>query len=630
MRGILFLFGLVVVCNALAQSGEEMTITENDTLPIKPIRFTATSASEYILNLMDGDSLWGPSGEHMHLSLSRLIDHFNEPFDSVEVRLSGFDYDSIDPRLTDIVRNDTLPVRWLNDDLFIVDTVALEKEPFLTRTTYVMNAVDSAAFSVIDTIPDLRNLVDSILQVRDTITEVFIDSLFLESKNIRMHHVVDSRISPPLIPTDSFREASFLPDSAHIVISETTRAFVASKESPFFVVPGKMMPDSLRIAVETLLDYTGERDSIPLFISDTNGRRVPFWLTTGEDELFRYWVRNHENDSLTIWIGNPSKQELTLTLEEDVLLERMEKEMADDIPIASIEPQRALASLKPLEEIPVFWEYGLSSAFTLNQSYLSNWARGGESFLSSMFDTRVSAGYTNKDAEIAWDNSGRLRYGSIISEGRGLRTNADILELNSQFNKVLGEKIDFSSVFYMKSQVAKGYKYPNDSVPVSKFMNPGTFTIGVGVEYKPFKNTLFNLSPLSYKNTFVLDTVNIDQGAHGIEPDRRSRQEMGGQLVVRNRMTVFDGLNISNAVRLFYGYLDKPRNIDMDWEINIDKQISWYFLVRLNLHFIYDNNILFPVLDENDEPVLSPDGSEKKEPRLQFKQFLGVTLSFSI
>lgn len=631
MRGIIvLLFGLIYVCSTFAQSGEEMPFSEVDTIPSAPIRFTTTSASEYIINLMDGDHLWRGAGEPMQLSLSRLVDHYNEPFDSVETRLFRFNYDAIEPRLTDIVRSDTLPVRWLNEAVFIIDTLALGKEPFITRKTYVMNAVDSAAFSAIDTIPDIRNLVDSILQVRDTITEVFIDSLYLESKNIQLHQIVDNRISPPLIPPDINKEVRFLPDSANIVISETTRAFVANRESPFYIVPGEMMPDSLRYAVETLLHYTDNRDSIPLFISDTNGQRVPFWLTTGEDELIRYWVRNHENDSITIWIGNPSKQDITLTLEEDVSVERMEKVMADNIPVASIEPRRLLASLKPLEEIPVFWQYGLSSALTLNQTYLSNWARGGENFLSSMIDMRATARYTNTDKEITWNNMGRLRYGTIISEEHGLRTNTDNLELSSQYNKALREKIDFSSVFYMKTQVAKGYKYPNDSVPVSKFLNPGTFTIGVGFEYKPFKNTLFNFSPLSYKNTFVLDTVNINQGIHGIEPDRRSRQELGGQLVIRNRVTILDDLNISNSVRLFSGYLDKPQNMDVDWEINIDKQISWYFMVRLNLHFIYDENIRFPVLDNNDEPVLLPDGSEKKVPRLQFKQFLGLTLAFTI
>ena len=190
------------------------------------------------------------------------------------------------------------------------------------------------------------------------------------------------------------------------------------------------------------------------------------------------------------------------------------------------------------------------------------------------------------------------------------------------------EKIDFSASFYMKNQIARGYKYPNDSVVVSKFLNPGTFTIGLGVEYKPFKNTQMNFSPLSYKNTFVLDTAHIDQTAHGIAADKRAKQEMGGQLVVKNKLNILNGLEIDNSVRLFSSYFDHPEKIDMDWEISLKKRITWFFTISGNIHMIYDDNIRFPVL-KNGEPVVLPDGSPKKEPRLQFKEFVGLSFAFN-
>jgi hypothetical protein len=91
-----------------------------------------------------------------------------------------------------------------------------------------------------------------------------------------------------------------------------------------------------------------------------------------------------------------------------------------------------------------------------------------------------------------------------------------------------------------------------------------------------------------------------------------------------------DGLNITNAIRLFSNYIDKPQNVDVDWEMNIDKQINWLFTIRLNLHLIYDDDIRFPVLDANNEPVLLPDGSPRKVAKTQFNQFLGLTLSLRL
>jgi hypothetical protein len=294
-----------------------------------------------------------------------------------------------------------------------------------------------------------------------------------------------------------------------------------------------------------------------------------------------------------------------------------------------LEPEISLAEVEPLEEIPVYWDYNFRSTFTLNQTYLSNWSKGGENSFSGLLDVNVGAIYTNTEAKTQWTNTARWNFGTIITDQYGLRTNADLLEFNSKYNKVLRKKMDFSALFYMKNQIARGYNYPNDSVVVSKFLNPGTFTVGIGVEYKPFKHTTLNFSPLSYKNTFVLDTANIDQTIHGVPADQRAKQELGGQLLIVSNASILKDLKVSNTVRLFSNYLNKPQNIDLDWEINLEQKINWYSSVTLNLHLIYDDDVRFPQLDENGQPILLPDGSEYKVPKLQLKQFLGLSLLFS-
>ncbi len=631
MRSVLIILMFSLGCiQTSAHASGNMEFNENDTIPVNSESFSPSTASEYIEHLLLLDSLWRESGDTMSLSLSRLLYHYSEPFDSVKTRLLQFDYGSLRPELTELVRYDTLPLRWLGDHVFIVDTLALEKDPFITKKTIVTNRIDTLDLFGLDTIPDIQLFIDSIKHARDTIIEEFIDTLYLESRNVRMYQVNEQGIWPPLLPPESRKELDFLPDSTQIVISERYFEYVADENSPFFVVSGTMMPDSLQMAVEELLHYTNIRDSIPLYISDPFGERSAFWLTDHPDDFMRYWVRNHENDSITIWVGNPSKHEIQLLLEDDIQVERMGKVAADHIPIINLEPDRTLAQLQPLEQIPGTWRYRLSSAMSINQNYLSNWARGGESSLASLLDLRTSAEYRNVDSEISWTSSGRFRYGNIISEEFGFRTNNDILELKSQLNKSINKNIDFSSVFYGKTQISKGYDYPNDSIPISRFLSPGTFTIGTGIEYEPFANTKLNFSALSYRNTFVLDTTQINQRAHGIERGKRTRHEMGGQLVINNKMNLFDDLTIENAVRLFSNYLDKPQNIDVDWEINLQKQVSYFFTISINLHMIYDKNIRFPVLDGQGNPVTLPDGSPKEEPRLQLKQFLGVTMSLSI
>lgn len=622
-RAVFFVLmaGLIFSKSVFADKTKSSIQPEADTIAKTSIVFTPELANAYLIRLMKTDDLWRTAEDTLRNSLNRLSDHYKEPFDSISRRLRFFPYDSVWFEPAVILQQDTFPLRWLSDSLFFVDTIPLDREPFVTRKTIIMRTMlpDSAIMLAIDTIPNLKAMVDSVLQISDTLTGVFIDHEYLQSRNVMLYRLTQEAVDPPFLDTWSPKRAFFTPDSSGVVFSSSKHVLMANQDSPFYIIPDTTFTDSLSAAVETILDFTHKRDSILLSISDIQGEKTPFWLTAGTSELYRYWLKNSQNDSITVWLGNPSKFNLSLILEEGVSVERLEKIPIDDVPIATATPDRTLAEVRPLQEIPVFWKYNLAGSFTLNQNYLTYWAQGGESSFSGMLDIGGSAKYTNKETKSEWSNRARLRYGALNTKEQGYRVSTDILELNSQYNKVLINKLDFSSIFYFKSQIAKGYNYPNDSVPISKFLNPGTFTIGMGVEYKPFAKTLINFSALSYKNTFVLDTNNIDQTNHGVETGKRSKQEVGGQLVINNSVTVFDGLKITNALRLFSNYIEKPQNMDMDWETTFERQINWFFSIKLNLHLIYNEDVKFPVALD--------DGTERKVPRTQFNQFLGLSLS---
>jgi hypothetical protein len=632
-RTAFFLFiilGWVNLQQGLAQNKNQTTATPADSILAPPLPFTPGMASQYILRLVESEKLWKDENDTLRFSLKRLVDHYKEPFDTIGNRIRRFRYDSININPGWIINHDTVPIRWLAPFSFIVDTIPLDKDPFVTYTTIVMRAVDTISINSLRLLPDFLPRIDSLLQVKDTLTQTVIDTRYLAQKKVQIYEVDDDDITPPLLPRRSRKTVKFLADSTGIVFTESLRVNLANEESPFHIVPDKTLPDSLNLAVEILLDYTFTRDSILLYVNNLENRKTPFWLSSNERDPYRYWVKNLRNDSVTVWMSNPSKYELNVVLEDDIYVERLEKRTADDMVIPTARPVRTLASLTALKEIPVYWSYDLINAFSMNQNYLSNWSRGGESSLSGMIDITGTAKYSNKESKDQWTSSGRLRYGTIRTKERGFRTSTDMIEINSQYNRKILEKFDFSSVFYGKTQVAQGFQSPTDTVVVSKFLNPGTFTVGVGFEYEPIKKTLINFSPLSYRNTFVLDTVNINQTNHGIEQDKRTRQEMGGQIVIKNSMTLFDDLKVNNNIRLFSNYLDKPQNIDMDWEMSLEKQISYLFSIRLNLHLIYDDDVRFPVFNSAGELVLLPDQTPYKVAKAQFNQFLGLTFSFRL
>ena len=617
----------------------DSVLVATDSIPLVSISFEPNGAAQYLEKLVETNNLWRSNDNGFKLSIERLLNHFTEPFDSVGKRLQMFPYDSLKVKPTTLVLTDTLPVRWLSASSFIIDTVKFDRDPILLRKdiiskeTIVISEPDSVPSSSIDSTMRFINNLTQREQVSDTIFNSIVDTSYLAAKGVRIFEMVDGIIPQSVIPRSKWQTARFVPDSSGTVFSKAITVLVGTNDSPFNIVPSVNTSDSLMHAVNTILGYTNKRDSILLQINDILGRRTPFWVSSGRDDMARYWVKNSKNDSITIWIGNPTRKSISLVLEEDVNVERLERKMVDDIPFTILKPNRQLAELKPLREIPIYWKSELSSSFALNGNFLSKyWAKGGETTVSSMLDINGLAEYNNKEAKTTWTTNGRLRYGTTWTEAQKFRTNTDIIEGNSQFNKSIREKIDFSSGIYMKTQLAKGYNHPNDSIPVSKFLNPGTFTVSSGFEFKPSKNLSLNFSPLSYKNTFVVDTVGINQTNHGIEMGKKVRHEMGGQLVVNSTITIFKDMKIKNSVRLFSNYLLNPQNVDVDWEFSLEKQISWYFTIKLNSHLIYDDDILFPLFNDRmkEDPILNSIGEQKKGAKTQFSQFVGLTFSFKI
>ena len=179
----------------------------------------------------------------------------------------------------------------------------------------------------------------------------------------------------------------------------------------------------------------------------------------------------------------------------------------------------------------------------------------------------------------------------------------------------------------LKHRLQKGYSYPDDSVAVSKLMNPATLTLGVGLDYKPNKLTSINFSPFSYKATFVPDTSSIDQTKYGVAANRRSKHEPGASFYDFQRVQADKNVVVTNRLQLFTNYVNNPLNIDVDWEMILVANLNWFTDVRLNTHLIFDDDTKTPVFDK-DQPVLGLDGLQKKTARIQFKELLGLSFVF--
>ena len=388
--------------------------------------------------------------------------------------------------------------------------------------------------------------------------------------------------------------------------------------------------DSIKAAVHVLLRYLEERDSSIVKFTAPGIGEYPLWLNSKSGGMMRLWLKNGLNDSISVWIGNESRNTIGLYLEHGVDIRRPGRQGNISEARINVEPQdkTTLIGIGKIITKPQFWRFRTEASFALNQGMVTNWVKGGENSISTALDITWFADYSNKPMLLSSANFARIKYGLIKSGDNDLRKNIDLLETNSKVNHKAFGKFDFSGIMLFKTQVSKGYSYPNDSVPVSKFINPAVLTLGFGLDYKPNKQTSINLSPLSYKATFVPDTASIDQTKYGVAPDRRSKHEPGASFMITNEMRPVKNMVITNRLQLFTNYINNPLNIDVDWEMIFQANLNWFTDVRLNTHLMFDDDTKTLVFDRNKNPVLGNDGVQKKTARIQFKELLGLSFIF--
>jgi len=175
----------------------------------------------------------------------------------------------------------------------------------------------------------------------------------------------------------------------------------------------------------------------------------------------------------------------------------------------------------------------------------------------------------------------------------------------------------------IKTQMAPGYNYPNDSVKISTFLAPAYLLAAVGMDYKPNPFTSAFLAPATGRLIFVNDQALANMGAFGVDPGATTKGEFGGYtrlIYSRNdfRIELLKNVAFTTKLDLFSNYLHKPQNIDISWETLTAFKVNKYIGVNFTTHLVYDDDTRVAI-DNNDDGVVDGYG-----PRVQFKEILGV------
>lgn len=280
------------------------------------------------------------------------------------------------------------------------------------------------------------------------------------------------------------------------------------------------------------------------------------------------------------------------------------------------------------------WETKRNIGLDLSQITFLNWSAGGVNSVSGLLKGNLVRQYLRKN--IKWHNEFIARYGVNKQDDVSWRKTDDAVQFNSTF----GYRTDtLSNWFYsaklnFNTQFTNGYAYPNTDLAISKPFAPAYTFLGVGAEYaNKEKQIVVYISPLTLKNTLVLDQRLANQGAFGVQAatydtdgnlikqGKQSKTELGFLVTSNYKAEIFKNIQMENRLSLYSDYLNRFGNVDVDWQLQLDFVVNEYVKANVSAHLIYDDDI---------KTKKEADGVQITEgPTIQVKQILGIGLSYS-
>jgi hypothetical protein len=379
--------------------------------------------------------------------------------------------------------------------------------------------------------------------------------------------------------------------------------------------------NSIRFILETIT-----RDTLKLTFRNIRNENELFYSELGSKDSIHINLYDQRGEFVLLWIKKSEDNTIDLYLEDGTYLEKTKQRSTIQREIRAKQNDIALREIKKINLVLPQWTYKGSINLNFSQSYLSDWAAGGENSLSALSVLKYSMDlvYGKK----IWDNDIEYKLGYLKAGDGPLQKNDDKLEINSKYGHAAFTNWYYSFLLNFKTQFLTGYDYPKDTDPLpnSGFMSPAFLVFSLGLDYKPSKNLTLLLSPLTSKFTIFTDTASYDQTRFGVEKDKKSKQEIGAYIKLLSKINIRKDIMLENRLNLFTNYVDNPQNVDIDWEAILNFELNEYFRFTLNTHIIYDDNIDIPVYKDING-VKTKVGVTKK---LQLKEVFSVGFVYKI
>jgi hypothetical protein len=246
------------------------------------------------------------------------------------------------------------------------------------------------------------------------------------------------------------------------------------------------------------------------------------------------------------------------------------------------------AETKAKDTTNMGWKKGGNFVFLANQSaFNNNWLAGGTS--NTAGNLVVNYDFNYKTTEMIWDNKIFVAYGLTK-----LKTQPDFSKTDDrlEFTSLLGKKASgywfYSGFLNFKTQMDTGVNASGNKI--SHFFSPAYLQAGPGMLWKKSDNLKINIAPATSRLIFVHDHFTALGSAFGVEQGKTSRFEFGAALNGYYKFNIMENVSMENIVNLYSNYLDKPQNVDIDYQMNLSMKINKYLSTNLAFQAIYDDN----------------------------------------
>jgi hypothetical protein len=278
----------------------------------------------------------------------------------------------------------------------------------------------------------------------------------------------------------------------------------------------------------------------------------------------------------------------------------------------------AYAQTTPAPDTTKAWTIHGQNTLLINQSSFSHWAAGGENAVAA--NAVLDYDFDYKKDKWSWDNKVILGYGLSKQNGTDWRKNDDRIILNSLLGYQAAKYWLYTFYTNFQTQFSNGYAYDGDQRTLqSAPFAPAYLTFGPGIAYKQSDNFRVNISPFASRFTLVSNDFLSQLGSFGVKPGQKSLYEFGASMDAYYKVNLMENISLENILKLYSNYLDKPRNVYMDYAANLYMKVNKLVTVNAGVELISDPNAQIPMVRN---------GITEYHSVLQVKQIFGAGLTY--